>query len=111
MSSLPSTSASYLPADNQNNSVHLADFSTTPRVLLLSLMSLVVGAISAGIAWVLPPIRPFVAELLGLPAGWLVRTIVVVGHPTVEARAPKLGAEKARLPRAEVVFEERWPEG
>ena len=66
--------------------------------------------LGAGIAWALPRIQQMVGELLGIPAGWLVRTIVVVGHPTEEARAPKLGAEKARLPRAEVVFEGRWPE-
>jgi nitroreductase len=65
--------------------------------------------LGAGIAWILPSIRPLVAELLHLPDGWLVRTMVVVGHPTEAARAPKLGAEKARLPRAEVVFEDRWP--
>jgi nitroreductase len=67
--------------------------------------------LGAGIAWAFPSIRALVAELLDLPAGWFVRTIVVVGHPTEEARAPKLGAEKARLPRAEVVFEGGWPKG
>jgi nitroreductase len=66
--------------------------------------------LGAGIAWLLPRIRPLAGELLGLPGGWIVRTVVVVGHPTDEARAPKLGAEKARLPRTETVFEERWPE-
>ena len=66
--------------------------------------------LGAGIAWALSSIQPMVAELLGIPEGWLVRTIVVVGQPTEEARSPKLGAEKARLPRDKVVFEERWPE-
>ena len=65
--------------------------------------------LGAGIAWILPAIRGLVAELFGVPAGWFVRTIVVVGRPTDEARAPKLGAEKARLPRSETVFAERWP--
>lgn len=66
--------------------------------------------LGAGIAWLVPQIRPRVAEMLGIPAGRLVRTLVVVGHPTEAARAPKLGAEKARLPRSETVFEERWPD-
>ena len=66
--------------------------------------------LGAGIAWVLPSIRALVAELLALPAGWLVRTIVVVGHPTEDARAPKLGAATARLPRIETVYEGRWPD-
>ena len=64
--------------------------------------------LGAGIAWALPRIQPMIGELLGIPEGWLVRTIVVVGHPTEEARAPKLGAGKARLPRSETVFEDRW---
>jgi nitroreductase len=65
--------------------------------------------VGAGIAWLQPSIQGMAGELLGLPDGWLCRTIVVLGHPTEEARAPKLGADKARLPRDEVVFEERWP--
>ena len=64
----------------------------------------------AGIAWLLPKVRPMAGVLLGLPPGWLCRTIVVVGHPTEAARAPKLGPEKARLPRSETVFAERWPD-
>jgi nitroreductase len=65
--------------------------------------------LGAGITWILPAVRPLVSELLALPPGWFVRTIVVIGHPTEEARGPKLGADKARLPRSETVFEERWP--
>jgi nitroreductase len=64
--------------------------------------------LGAGIAWLVPAIRPMVGDLLGVPRDWLVRTIVVVGHPTEEARAPKLGPDKARLPRSETVFEDRW---
>jgi len=36
---------------------------------------------------------------------------VVVGHPTEAAQAPKSAPGKARLPREQVVFEGRWPEG
>jgi nitroreductase len=66
--------------------------------------------LGAGITWILPRVQPLVSELLGVPGGWMVRTVVVVGHPTDEARAPKMGPEKARLPRSQTVFEERWPD-
>ena len=73
---------------------------------------LLVGAqllgLGAGIAWAFPQLRPMIAELLGLPDHWIVRTIVVVGHPTEEALAPKNAPGKARLPRGEVVFDGRW---
>ncbi|HEY4270232.1 MAG TPA: nitroreductase family protein [Galbitalea sp.] len=65
--------------------------------------------LGAGIAWILPGIRHLVGDLLALPDGWFVRTLVVVGNPTNDARAPKSAPGKARLPREEVVFEHRWP--
>jgi len=64
--------------------------------------------LAAGIAWVRSGIRPVVGELLHLPAGRFVRTIIVVGHPTEAALVPK---GQGRLPREQVVFDERWPEG
>ncbi len=67
--------------------------------------------LGAGIAWVMPDVRPLAADLLGVPEGWFVRTIVVVGHPTDEARAPKSAPGEGRLPRSETVFEDRWPPG
>ena len=65
--------------------------------------------LGAGIAWIMPAVRSLVRDLLALPNGWFVRTIVVVGNPTEAARAPKAAPGKARLPREEVVFEGRWP--
>ena len=65
--------------------------------------------LGAGVAWLMPHVRPLAVELLGVPAGWLVRTLVVLGSPTDEARAPKSAPGKARLPREDVVFEDRWP--
>lgn len=65
--------------------------------------------LGAGIAWVLPRIRPRVGELFGLPPSRLIRTIVALGHPTQAARRPKSEKGAARLPREETVFEERWP--
>jgi nitroreductase len=66
--------------------------------------------LAAGIAWVMPSISGLVRELLALPDDRFVRTIVVVGHPTERALAPKQPPGKARLPREEVVFEGRWSE-
>ena len=64
--------------------------------------------LGGGIAWLLPHVQPLARELLGLPPDRFVRTLVVVGNPTEAARAPKSAPGTARLPREEVVFEERW---
>jgi nitroreductase len=66
--------------------------------------------LGAGIAWITPRARGVASEVLGVPSDRLVRTLVVVGHPTAEARAPKSAPGTARLPREEVVFEGRWPD-
>ncbi len=65
--------------------------------------------IGAGIAWVRREARAAVAEVLGLPGDRFVRTIVALGHPSQAARRPKSARGEARLPRAETVFEDRWP--
>jgi nitroreductase len=65
--------------------------------------------LGGGISWILPDKRDAVARILGLPADRLVRTIVAIGHPSEAARRPKSAPGAARLPRAQVVFEEKWP--
>ena len=67
--------------------------------------------LAAGISWVQPSARPEVGELLGLPPDRFVRTVIAVGHPSEAARRPKSAPGDARLPAAETVFEERWPQG
>jgi nitroreductase len=67
--------------------------------------------LGAGIAWVRGDAREAVARVLGLPEDRFVRTIVAVGHPSEAARKPKSARGEARLPRAETVFEDRWPGG
>ena len=64
--------------------------------------------VGAGIAWILPAVRPLVASLLQLPEGRFVRTMVALGHPTEAARRPKSARGEARLPREETVFSETW---
>jgi hypothetical protein len=65
--------------------------------------------LGAGISWMVLRIRDEVGRILGLPDDRVVRTIVQVGHPTAAARKPKSAPGQARLPRDQVVFEERWP--
>ena len=64
--------------------------------------------LGAGIAWLVPDVRPLAAELLGLPPDRFVRTVVAIGHPTDAARRPKSRRGEARLPREQTVFYERW---
>jgi nitroreductase len=85
---------------------HAYDEGRAAERLLIGAQLLGLGA---GIAWATQGIRGLVAGLLHVPSGWFVRTIVVVGHPTDAALAPKNPPGKARLPREQVVFEDRWP--
>jgi nitroreductase len=64
--------------------------------------------IGAGIAWIFAALRPAVGQLLGVPAGHFVRTIIAVGHPSEEGRARRAAPGMARLPREQVVFEDHW---
>jgi len=64
--------------------------------------------LGAGIAWLPADARPAVGELLGLPDGQFVRTVVAIGHSTARAGRPKSAKGEARLPRTETVFSERW---
>ena len=67
--------------------------------------------LAAGISWVRRPLGPWSRELLGLPPDRFVRTMIAVGHPSEAALRPKSAPGDARLPAAETVFEERWPQG
>jgi nitroreductase len=65
--------------------------------------------LAGGVSWIINDARATVREILGIPADHFVRTIIALGHPTEGARRPKSAPGQARLPREEVVFEERWP--
>ena len=65
--------------------------------------------LAGGVSWIIGDARAAVRETLGIPADHFVRTIIALGHPTDGARRPKSAPGQARLPREEVVFEERWP--
>lgn len=74
------------------------------RIMLGAALLGLAGAVS----WVFPGARPKVNELLGVPKGWFVRTVVAIGHPTEAALKPKAAPGTARKPRSETVFSERW---
>ncbi len=104
----PAAIAIVLPADPAR-AVH--DAYDDGRVAERLLVAAAILDIGAGISWIRADVRPEINDLLGIPGGWMVRTVVQLGHPTAAARAPKAAPGKARLPRGETVFEERWPAG
>lgn len=53
---------------------------------------------------------PAVRELLRIPPDRVVRSMVALGHPTVEALKLKSTGGEARLPRNEVVYDGMWPD-
>ncbi|HEV2005264.1 MAG TPA: nitroreductase family protein [Candidatus Limnocylindrales bacterium] len=79
------------------------------RVVERILIAANLVGLAAGIAWITRDVAPLASELLGLPADWFVRTVVAIGHPTEAALRPKSEVGKGRLPKDQVVFEERWP--
>jgi nitroreductase len=97
-----------LPADPKRAVSYAYDDGRAAERMLIAGSLLGLGA---AIAWILPDVRRQVGELLGLPDGWSVRTIVALGHPTAAAIRPKSAPGTARRPRTEAVFEERWPAG
>jgi nitroreductase len=97
-----------LPADPKKAVSYAYDDGRAAERVLIAASFLGLGA---AIAWFPPELRPAIGELLGLPDGWIVRTIVALGHPTAAAKRPKAAPGTARRSRAEAVFEERWPKG
>lgn len=97
-----------LPEEPGRAVSHAYDEGRAAERILIAASILGLGA---GIGWILPQARGQVHSLLGIPDGRLVGTIVAIGHPSEAARAPKSAPGMGRLPRGEVVFEERWPRG
>ncbi|MGZ6267009.1 MAG: nitroreductase family protein [Candidatus Limnocylindrales bacterium] len=85
---------------------HAFDEGRAAERILIAASTLGMGA---GIGWILPDKRDAIRAILGLPEDRFVRTIVAIGHPSEAAKRPKSAPGAARLPRNEVVFEERWP--
>jgi nitroreductase len=94
-----------LPIGGHEISAAYDDGRATERMLIAANLL----GLAAGIAWIRKDVSPVASELFGLPPDRFVRTIVAVGHPTAAALAPKSPPGQGRLPRDQVVFEERWP--
>jgi nitroreductase len=103
----PAAIATALPRDDREVSRAYDEGRAVERILIAANL---VG-LGAGIAWITRDVAPVASELLRLPADWYVRTVVAIGHPTEAALRPKSEPGKGRLPRDQVVFEERWPAG
>lgn len=95
-----------LPADPARVIPDAYDDGRVAERLLVAAAILDIGA---GISWIRSDVRPVAAALLDLPPDRMVRTVVQLGVPTAAARLPKSAPGEARLPREDVVFEERWP--
>lgn len=76
---------------------------------------ILVAATSLGLAsaigWVMPGAAPRVRDLLGIPAGRTVRTLVSLGYPTEAGARPKAAPGQARRPLEEMVRHERFDRG
>jgi len=97
-----------LPVDTERATSLAFDEGRVAERILVGASMLGLGA---GVAWVHGDARALALQLLGVPDGWLIRTIVSLGRPSDAARAPKSAPGTARLPRDQVAFEERWPAG
>jgi nitroreductase len=97
-----------LPADAGRLVPDAYDDGRAAERMLIAAQMLGLGS---GITWIRGDVIEAVRPILHLPADLMVRTILAIGHPTHEALRPKSAPGTARLPREEVVFEERWPAG
>jgi nitroreductase len=95
-----------LPADEGHELGNAYDEGRAAERIVIAAGLLDLGA---GIAWIQSTVRDAVREVFELPADRFIRTVVALGHPTEAARQPKSAAGSARLPRDEVIFQERWP--
>ncbi|MDH4335238.1 MAG: nitroreductase family protein [Chloroflexota bacterium] len=95
-----------LPADERMTISHAYDDGRVAERILIAASYLGLGA---GITWVRGEVRPAIGEILELPPGLFVRTIMALGHPSAGALLPKSPPGQARLPYEELVFEERLP--
>jgi len=107
LATAPAAIAIVLPGDERTVSRAYDEGRAAERILIAAHLL----GLAAGISWIRSAVGPTVAPMLGLPPDRFVRTIVAIGHPTDRARQPNSPPGQARLPRHQVVAEERWPAG
>jgi nitroreductase len=88
--------------DDEDRAISYAydDGRVAERILIAASML----GIGAGIAWVRGDVRQQVGGLLGVPDGRFVRTVMALGHPSAEGKAPKSPPGQARLPLDELIL-------
>ena len=64
--------------------------------------------LASAVGWISAKARQQIAELLGVPAGRRVRTVISLGYPTEASARPKAAPGTARRPLADVVRSERF---
>ena len=77
------------------------------RVAERILLAAAAHGLGAAIGWLMPEIRDTVRDLLGIPTGRLVRTVVSIGYPSEAAMAPRAAPGTARLPLDRLIYWER----
>jgi nitroreductase len=95
-----------MPDESSRAISHAFDEGRAAERMLVGATMLGLGA---AIAWLVGDARKTVGELLGIPADRKVRTVVALGHPSEAGRRPHAAPGQARLPREDVVFDDRWP--
>ena len=95
-----------MPDEKERELSRAFDDGRASERMLIAAYALGLGA---GLSRVRPDLRPAIGEVLGLPNGRSVRTIVAIGHPTQEALEPKSEPGAGRLPRDKVIVDDRWP--
>lgn len=90
-----------LPDDDDRATSYTYDDGRVAERILIAASMLGIGA---GIAWIRGDVRQQVAQLIGVPDDRFVRTVMSIGHPSAEGRAPKSPPGEARLPLDELVL-------
>lgn len=99
----PLAIAVVMPADRAV--LHAYDEGRVTERILLAAAALGLGA---AVGWVDPDAREEAARMLGIPEDRLLRSVVAIGHPALEAARPRSRPGTARLPLDELVHRERW---
>lgn len=94
-----------VPTDSRDAVSIAFDEGRATERMLIAATELGLGG---GLMWVSSGARDAVGAVLGLPQGWMARSVLALGHPSLEAQAPKKPRGQARRPRERMVALDRW---